>query len=174
MNFIFMEILTISYTYIWNLYPKNIIVFCPKKYGNKEKKRQTVKSEYAHKHNSYVEFTYHYYCNEYWALSHYDSLCICYLELFIFSFIFWIYTFFYSINIEYILLKLQWVKILDSFKFAWINVLLYNKYQTGYKLCIILIQFEVRQLWWTFTEWRVTIQVKLFINLLEIILIYIF
>lgn len=50
MNFIFMEILTISYTYIWNLYPKNIIVFCPKKYGNKEKKRQTVKSEYAHKH----------------------------------------------------------------------------------------------------------------------------
>lgn len=38
MNFIFMEILTISYTYIWNLYPKNIIVFCQKKYGNKEKK----------------------------------------------------------------------------------------------------------------------------------------
>lgn len=44
-----MEILTISYTYIWNLYPKKyIIVFCQNKCGNKEKKRQTVKSEYAH------------------------------------------------------------------------------------------------------------------------------
>lgn len=51
MNLIFMEILTIPYTYIWNLYPKKyIIVFCQKNVEIKKKKRQTVKSEYAHKH----------------------------------------------------------------------------------------------------------------------------
>lgn len=44
-----MEILTISYTYIWNLYPKKyIIVFCQNKCGNKEKKKDRQSSQNMH------------------------------------------------------------------------------------------------------------------------------